>query len=289
MTRSLPFLLREALINLRRHGLMTVAAVTTIGVALALVGAFYVTFSQLRTMSRRTVDAFEMRVFCRPNLPDERLKETESKLKALPGVADVTYRSKDDAFTDAAKSLPIDTAGLPNLMPDTFVVKLRSAEQTTATATEIRSWMGEVENVDVPEEELKVVVRLADFIRNLGLLGGGVLLLGALVVVVNTIRLSVFSRRREIQIMKIVGATPGFIRLPMLIEGLIHGVIGGALATLALGGLVHYTDSLTAAIPLLASYLEPVSLPRLAGMLIVGGGLLGAGGALLSVHRYLGR
>ena len=147
--------------------------------------------------------------------------------------------------------------------------------------------MGEVENVDVPEEELKVVVRLADFIRNLGLLGGALLLFGALVVVVNTIRLSVFSRRREIQIMKIVGATPGFIRLPMLMEGLIHGVAGALIATLALSGLLRYTDTLTAAIPLLASYLEPVNLPRLAGVLVAGGGLLGAGGAWLSLYWYL--
>lgn len=289
MIRAFPFLLREALINLRRHGLMTVAAVTTIGVALTLIGSFYLTFVQLRSMSRRTVDAFEMRVFCRPELTAETLKSTEEKLRALPGVADVTYRSRDDAFADASKSLPIDTEGLPNLMPDTFVVKLRSAEQTAGIAAEIRSWMGEVENVDVPEEELKVVVRLAEFIRNLGLLGGGFLLLGALVVVVNTIRLSVFSRRREIQIMKIVGATPGFIRLPMLLEGLLHGVVGGILATLALAGLLHYTNTLTAAIPLLASYLEPVSLPKIAASLILGGGVVGAGGALLSVHRYLGR
>jgi cell division transport system permease protein len=285
--RAFPFLLSEALINLRRHGLMTLAALTTIGVSLTLIGAFYVTFSQLRTMSRRTVDAFEMRVFCRPEIGEERLKETETRLQGLPGVASVTYRSKDDAFADAAKSLPIDTAGLPNLMPDTFVVKLRSAEQTVATAATIRSWMGEVENVDVPEEELKVVVRLADFIRNLGLLGGALLLLGALVVVVNTIRLSVFSRRREIQIMKIVGATPGFIRLPMLIEGLVHGLGGALLATLGLWSLLRYTDTLTAAIPLLASYLEPIPLPKLAATLLAGGSLLGMGGAWVSMRRYL--
>ena len=266
---------------------MTVAAITTIGVALTLIGAFYLTFTQLRTMSRRTVDAFEMRVFCRPNLPTEKLRSVQENLLALPGVADVRYRSKEDAFADAAKSLPIDTEGLPNLMPDTFVVKLRSAEGTVGTASTIRSWTGEVENVDVPEEELKVVLRLADFIRNLGLLGGALLLFGALVVVVNTIRLSVFSRRREIQIMKIVGATPGFIRLPMLMEGLIHGVLGAVLASLALSGLLRYTDTLTTAIPLLASYLEPIALPSFVGVLIAGGGLLGAGGAWLSLHRYL--
>lgn len=285
--RAFPFLLREALINLRRHGLMTIAAITTIGVALMLVGSFYLTFTQLSTISRRAVDAFEMRVFCRAELSPEALKETEAKLRALPGVTSVTYRSKDEAFADAAKSLPIDTAGLPNLMPDTFVIKFQRAEQTSATAATIRSWNTEVENVDVPEEELKVVVRIASFLRTIGLLGGALLLFGALVVIVNTIRLSVFSRRREIKIMQIIGATPSFIRLPMLLEGLIHGIAGGLLATGALAALVRYTNQLLVQLPLLTSYLEPISLVRLGGALLIGGGLLGAGGAALSLHRYL--
>lgn len=285
--QALLFLLREALINLRRHGLMTVAAITTIGVALTLVGSFYLSFVQIRALSQRTVDAFEMRVFCRPDLTPETLQATEAKLKTLPGVARVAYRSKGEAFADATKNYPIDTAGLPNLMPDTFVVKLRSPEQASPTATEIRNWKEEVETVEVPEDDLKVVLQLTHFIQTLGLLGGLLLLFGALVVVVNTIRLSVFSRRREIKIMQIIGATPWFIRLPMLCEGLLHGLMGGGLAFLALIALVRYTNQLLLQIPLLASYLTPVALPPLAAFLLIGGSLLGSAGAALSVHRYL--
>lgn len=285
--QALTFLLREALINLRRHGLMTVAAITTIGVALTLVGSFYLSFLQIRALSQRTVDAFEMRVFCRPDLTPETLQATEAKLKALPGVAHVAYRSKGEAFADATRNYPIDTAGLPNLMPDTFVVKLRRPEQASPTAAEIRNWKEEVETVEVPEDDLKVVLQLTHFIQTLGLLGGLLLLFGALVVVVNTIRLSVFSRRREIKIMQIIGATPWFIRLPMLFEGLIHGLMGGGLAFLALIALVRYTNQLLLQIPLLASYLTPVALPPLAAFLLIGGSLLGSAGAALSVHRYL--
>ena len=285
--RAFPFLLREALINLRRHGLMTVAAITTIGVALTLVGAFYLMFMQVQTISHRTIDACEMRVFCRAELTPEALKETERKLRALPGVTSVVYRSKDEAFADAAKSLPIDMAGLPNLMPDTFVVKLQRAEQASPNAAAIRAWSAEVENVDVPEEELKAVMRIAAFLRTIGLLGGALLLFGALVVIVNTIRLSVFARRREIKIMQIIGATSGFIRLPMLLEGLIHGIAGGLLATGGLAALVRYTDQLLLQIPLLTRYLEPVSLLHLGGLLLLSGCLLGAGGAAFSLHRYL--
>lgn len=285
--QALTFLLREALINLRRHGLMTVAAITTIGVALTLVGSFYLSFLQIRALSQRTVDAFEMRVFCRLDLTPEALQETEAKLQALPGVAKVSYRSKDEAFADATKNMPIDTTGLPNLMPDTFVVKLSAARGASAAAATVRAWTDTVDQVELPEDELKAVLQLARFVQTLGLLGGALLLFGALVVVVNTIRLSVFSRRREIKIMQIIGATPWFIRLPMLCEGLLHGLAGGGLAFLALIALVRYTDQLLQQIPLLAGYLTPVALGPLATLLLLGGSLLGSAGAALSVHRYL--
>ena len=87
--------------------------------------------------------------------------------------------------------------------------------------------------------------------------------------------------------MQIIGATSGFIRLPMLLEGLIHGIAGGLLATGGLAALVRYTDQLLLQIPLLTRYLEPVSLLHLGGLLLLSGCLLGAGGAAFSLHRYL--
>jgi cell division transport system permease protein len=285
--RSIPFLLREALINLRRHGLMTVAAVTTIGVALTLVGAFVLTFQQITAMSKRTVDAFEMRVFCRREIEKDRVKTLEKRLGKLPEVASVEYRASKDAFADATKHLPIDTEGIPNLMPDTFVVKLTDASAGPKVAEIVRGWKPEIENVDLPEEEMKVVVKLVAFLRTLGGIGGILLLFGALVVVMNTIRLSVFSRRREIKIMQIVGAKPWFIRLPMLIEGLIHGLLGGLIATLALFVLRHYTDQLALQIPLIASYTVAFDLASFGGGLLGTGALLGVIGSFLSVHRYL--
>lgn len=286
--RALPFLLKEALVNLRRHRLMTAAAITTIAAALTLFGAFALAFHQVQTLLGHSIDAFEVRVFSRPGLRSGDLSALTARLRALPEVASVTYLPREQAFAEAARDLPIDTAGIPNVFPDTFVLKLRSAAQAPQVARTIRGWRREVENLDLPEQEMHTLVKIAGFVRTLGALLGTLLLLGTLVVVANTIRLSVFSRRREIRIMQIVGATPWFIRLPLLIEGLIHGAAGGAAAALLLTGGVRYVDSqIVRDIPLIAAHAAPVDLLRLGLWLTAGGVALGVGGSLLSIRRYL--
>jgi cell division transport system permease protein len=286
--RSLPFLIGEAFANLRRHGLMTVAAVSTIAVALALLGTFAVTFYELDTASRRAVADFEMRVFCRRELQEETVKEVGKRLRELPGVGVVQYLSSEQIWKEQTANYPIDTTGIPNQMPDTFVVKLEDAKQSDAVARAARSWTKEVEAVSVPEQELGVVSRIADFLRTLGIVGGVVLVLGALTVVSNTIRISVFSRRREIKIMQIVGAAPWFIRLPMVIEGLIHGLIGGALASVALALIGRSVGALIGEeLPQLLSYGAPIDLLDIALLTLVAGALVGVMGSLLSIRRYL--
>ena len=124
--------------------------------------------------------------------------------------------------------------------------------------------------------------------KTLGVLGGSILLVGALLVVSNTIRLSVFTRRREIRIMQIVGASPSFIRLPLFIEGLIHGIIGGLLAGVCLALTNHYTQGLIQdVIPMLSRYFAPVDMNSIALQAVAIGALVGAAGSLLSIHRYL--
>ncbi|MFM7321157.1 MAG: cell division protein FtsX, partial [Armatimonadota bacterium] len=130
-------------------------------------------------------------------------------------------------------------------------------------------------------------LRIAGFLGRIGVFGGGALLAGALLVVMNTIRLSVHARNREIQIMRIVGATSAFIRLPMVIEGMLHGIAAGLAAT----GLLWLADrgmrSLAAEIPLLTAGAEPFD-PAVVALGLVGAGVaVGAAGSLLALRRHL--
>lgn len=286
--RSLLFLIREALVNLRRHGFMTIAAVTTIAVSLALLGAFLVTFYEIDTATHRAVADFEMRVFCRTAIPAAEREALGTKLRALPGVGSVTFLSKEDIWKEQTKNYPIDVSGIPNQMNDTFVVKMADASQATTDAATIRGWKDDVQEVDLPETEMNGVLRIAGFLRTVGIVSGVILLVGALIVVSNTIRVSVFARRREIRIMQIVGATSWFIRLPLFLEGLIHGTLGGALACIGLFFVGRYVgDLIQATVPMLLPYGNPVDALGFCGSLIAAGAVIGAGGSLLSIHRYL--
>ena len=286
--RSLPFLVREAFINLKRHGLMTMAAITTITVSLALLGGFLLTFYQIHTAARRALDDFEMRVFCRPGVKPKAIPKLKARIARLPGVGMVRYLSREAVWKEQTENYPIDTAGIPNLMNDTFVVKLNDPHRAKAVAREIRGWHREIEEVALPEEDMTSFLQIAGFIRNVGIVGGCLLLLGALVVVSNTIRISVFSRRREIKIMQLVGASGWFIRFPLFIEGLIDGLLGGALAGLCLFAAGHYTSGLIRqTVPMLVPYGAPVDMSRFGFALVAVGALVGAAGALVSIRRYL--
>ena len=288
MLGSIPFLLREALANLKRHTLMTVAAVTTIAVALLLLGGFLLTLYEVDSAARHAIADFEMRVFCRAKITPAALKDVRARLNKLPGVATVTYLSREAIWREQTENFPIDTSGIPNEFNDTFVVTLTDARRAPAIARAVRDWRNEVEAVELPAEVMDGALRLAAFVRNAGGVSALVLIVGALIVVSNTVRISVFARRREIKIMQIVGAAGWFIRLPLLIEGLLHGLLGGALASACLymagshvAGLVRDT------VPMLTPYLAPVDATRFGLALLAAGALIGALGSLVSIRRYL--
>jgi cell division transport system permease protein len=279
--------MREAMTNLQRHGFMTIAAITTISVTLALLGAFLVTFYEIDTATQRAVSDFEVRIFCRNNLPRDRVEALGPKIRALPGVATVTFLSRDQVWAEQKKNYAIDISGIPNQMNDTYVLRLSDPAQAGVIARTIRGWP-EVQETAVPEDELDGVRRVASFLRTAGAISSVLLLLGSLVVVSNTIRASVAARHREIKIMQIVGASPWFIRFPLLLEGLIHGTIGGAAACLCLyfvgryvGGLIRET------VPMLLPYGGPVDILSFSLAIVGAGAVVGAGGSLLSMHRYL--
>ena len=287
MIRSIPFLIREAYVNLMRHGIMTAAAISSLAVALSLCGSFFIAAWQVRHLAQKTVDAFEVRVFCRADLPQSELGPIKRKLLDIRGVKQVIFISREDSFKTQMKSMPIDTTGIPNLFPHTLLVKLGDPKAAADVAFQAKSWHGEVESVDVPEDELRTVVRIGDFLRNLGIIGGFLLGGGALLVVMNTIRLSVHARRREVHIMRIVGATAGFIRLPMVVEGMIHGLAGGLAASLILYGAGFYVRKLTEPIPIIVMYAAKIAPLPVGGAIIGAGVLLGMVGSLMSLQRYL--
>ena len=286
--RSLFFSIGEAFVNLHRHRLMTAAAITTIAVTLILLGSFLLAFYQIHTAIDRAAGEFEMHVFCRDTVTKDAISGLESRIKALPGVAQVVYISKEEAFKDYTDKLPIDVQGIPNEFSEEFQVTFTDTKAAPTVASTVRGWHGDVQEVALPEREMSSVLKILTFLRTLGVVTGTVVLFGALVVVSNTIRLSVFNRRREIRIMQIVGAAPWFIRLPLFLEGLIHGIFGGVIASGCLYAVDRSARSLiTEVIPMLSHYFIRVDMVYFCTGIVAVGAIIGAFGSLLSIHRYL--
>jgi cell division transport system permease protein len=286
--RSILFSMDEAFVNLQRHRLMTVAAITTIAVTLILIGSFLLSFFQIKTATERAAGEFEMRVFCRDTITKAEIPDLQARIKALPGVGSIQYVSKEQAFKDYTHDLPIDTKDIPNKFSEEFKVTFSEPKQATNIARTIRGWHGEVQEVALPETEMTGVLHIISFLRTVGIVTGAVVLFGALVVVSNTIRLSVFNRRREIRIMQIVGAAPWFIRLPLFLEGLIHGIIGGIVASVCLYAVDRSIHSLiNEVIPMLSRYFSRVDMMEFSWIIVSAGAIIGAFGSLLSIRRYL--
>lgn len=287
MIRSLPFLFGEAFRNLRRHTLMTVAAISAIAVALTLIGAFALAFYEASEATNHALSEFEMRVFVKRSVARDRARLLQKRIGALSGVEQVDFIPREKVFQAQADESALDVTGIPNFMPDTLNVRLSDADTAKAVTETVRGY-SEVEEVQAMDEELQTLLRLGRVARTVGLVAGVVLLLAALAVVANTIRLSVFMRRREIKIMQIVGANASFIRLPLLLEGFLHGIAGGGIAALTLWSMGQYVSGLILGnLPQFAPYSTPIDFGAVTAYLLLSGAILGGTGSVLAIRRYL--
>jgi cell division transport system permease protein len=172
-------------------------------------------------------------------------------------------------------------------MPDKFEIRTTKPEQIERVAGVVRS-LPQVARVNTAPEVLQNMLRIARLVRLVGLVCAGLLLLATVAVISNSIRITLFARRREIRIMQLVGATNGFIRLPFVFEGIFDGAAGAALACVVVTTAYQYlVRTALANVPLLNEFHTPVSLPPLFGGLAAIGVAIGALGSLVTMRRFL--
>ena len=286
MLRTIEFALGQAWINLRRHSLMSLAATSTVAVALCIVGAAGLVLLNVNLWMTRVVGEAEVYVYAKQRLPRTEALALQQKINCLPQVAGTKLVRREDAYRQLQQDLGRSLAGLPNPLPDAIHVRTHDASQVAAVARAVRDWP-EVGRVVHAEQTIKILLAVRR-IAGLGSAAAGVLLLlAAMLIVHNTIRLTLIARRREIGIMQLVGATPSFIAAPFLIEGAFHGAAGAliALCLLAPGyAYAHHVVSRNLSLVALA----PLGILVDAGVLLVAGGLLIASFATaVSLMRFL--
>ena len=295
MAVNLSYVARETISNLRRNISMASAALLTVAVSLTLVGGALLV---KRGVDRATVqwkDNVELSIFMKPDASAPESDAIDRQLKAMPEVKRYHYVSKPEAFEEFRKIFANEPDVRDSLtveqIPPSYRVVPKQAEQTKVIGERFDDTAG-VFRVSYAKEEVDALVSVTNFLQIMLWAVAAVLLTAASLLILNTIRMAIFARRREVAVMKLVGATNWFIRIPFMLEGLIQGLAGAALAY----GVVWIGRDLiqgriTGArndIQLFKQFL--VTSGDVAGtgiLLLVVGVLVGTVGSALAVSRFL--
>ena len=256
------YFVREAFISMRRNGLMSVASVSTMALSLFILGMFLILVLNLTHLASALESQVQISVYLQDGLSEYEHREIGTRITKMQGVNQVLFVTKAEAMKRFQERLGeqknlLNALGETNPLPNAFEVKVDKPEQVKAVAKAIGEIKG-VENAKYGQEVIEQLFALTKLIRTFGLILIILLALAAIFIIANTIRLTVFARRKEIGIMKYVGATDSFIRWPFLIEGVMLGIGGALLSVLILsqtyGLLVERIYESLAFLPLLPQY-----------------------------------
>jgi cell division transport system permease protein len=248
MLDKMEFLLGEAAVALRRNALMTFAAITTVAVSLFLLGGLGYIYMRIVQYAEGLPGRFETQVFLRDGATFETVKETIEKIRNIPGVKGAVWIPRDKRWEQERITNPTLTAGLENPYPEAFKVTLSDLSLSDEVAKQIKEFPAVDPNgVVYLEQEQRFVDQALRLLRGIGGTIGGLLFLAGGVLIYMAIRLTVLSRRLEIRVMQLVGASRLTMQVPFLFEGIVQGMIGGIWATImvwiAHKVLVNYVSS----------------------------------------------
>ena len=290
--RIMEYFIKEALSSLKRNGLMSFASVTTVALSLLILGMFLVMVLNLNNMASTLESQVQISVYLQDGLTDLEMREVGTRITKIPGVVQVNFVGKEEAMSRFKERLGeqqglLNALGETNPLPNAFEVKVDKTERVKAAAQAMMQFKG-VENAKFGQEVVEQLFALTKMVRIFGLIIIVFLALAALFIISNTIRITVFARRKEIGIMKYVGATNWFIRWPFLLEGMMLGFGGALVAVLFLnetyGVLIHQVYESLAFLPLIPQY---PFITNISVVLLVTGTVIGALGSTISLRRYM--
>jgi cell division transport system permease protein len=253
MAIKLDYVVRETATNLTRNVTLTLASVLTVVVSLTLFGSAFMLNQGVNNANDRFKGGIEFIVYMNPGVTDDQKDSIKRDLEANPDVKedgiiyvdqDETYAEFQELFKDSPQLIETVT---PDILPPSFRIapKVQDPDVVQALGDQFKTKPGVYDVVFAFE----VVKRIQETFNKIGvrfLLAAGLLLLAALMLILNTIRVAMFARRREIEVMKLVGATNWFIRVPFIVEGIIQTLIGAAVAVASMTFVIRpFIDELS--------------------------------------------
>ena len=290
--RTGEYFIQEVFRSLKRNNWMSFASIGTVAVSLFVLGVFLILVLNMNRMASMLESQVQISVYLQDDMKKQDRIDLQSDIEKMQGIAEVRFVDKDAAKERLSERLGdqkylLDALGDKNPLPDSFEVTVKTPEMVETAAKAIERMDG-VESAKYGQD---VVEHLFDITRLMRIFGLVLMLLlaGATIFIIsNTIRLTVFARRKEIAIMKYVGATDWFIRWPFLMEGIVLGCIGGILSALALrsfyAAMAAKIYNTLAFFPLMPQY---PFMNYVTVAIIISGMFIGAIGSAFSLKRFL--
>ncbi len=285
------FFLRETFKNMRLNALMSATAITTTAICILILGTGMLVSAHVQGALFRVSQDVEINAFFPKDASDEKIEQTRSTVEGYPEVAGVTYVSKDEAldrYKEIFSESPDLYEGLPSdALPASLEVQLTDSGYSDAVASKLEA-EGAFETLRYPQQTIERVNEFVGYLTWAMRGATALFLVASVLLIFNTIRLSIFARRKEIEVMKLVGASDGFVRTPFVLEGLVQGLIGAAIAAV----VVLWANSVFVVwaqeqIPYFAVTNSAVNIPLVILVLLAVGVLVGAAGSYLSVRRFM--
>lgn len=290
--RTTEYFVREVFFSLKRNNWMTLASIGTVAVSLFVLGMFMLIVMNMNHMASSLESQVQISVYLQDDISDSTKRDIESDINSMQGIESVNYISKDEALDRFRERLGeqkylLEALGDTNPLPDSFEVTVKQPEMVKTAAETIQEYKG-VESTKYGQDVIQHLFEITRLIRIFGISLIVLLAVATLFLISNTIRLTVFARRKEIAIMKYVGATDWFIRWPFMLEGMVMGFFGAILSVivlrLAYGAITEKIYDTLAFLPLVPMYpaIDHISL-----LIMACGMIIGALGSTISLKRFL--
>ncbi len=296
--RSLRYILKESFKNAYRNRLMSLASISIISAALILFGVFYMILINLNHNLDLLYKTPQMQVNCLSELTDEQVEAVKTEISNNKYIESYKEISKKEAFEQLKKYLDSEKKDLggsdilegydESMMYVSFTVKVRDPQNSANVAKELESLAG-VDNVRYSQKTIDFILQVSNWVKIVSFVLIGLLLIISLFIISNTIKLTVFARRKEINIMKYIGATDWFIRWPFVFEGILMGLLGAIIAFVLVAYLYGFAQP-----RLSEQFSGGFEMVQFGGvwstlvLIYVGvSALIGASGSVMSIRKHL--
>ena len=286
------YFIKETYKSIRRNGFMSFASISTVAVSLLVLGMFLMIFLNTNNLAQYLENQVQISVYMQDSATDKELASVKDKLTKMPGVVRVTQVNKQQALERFKKRLGeqeqlLNSLGKENPFPNSFEVQVDNPDRIKVLTPQIGQ-LPKVETAKFGQEVVEHLFQLTKILRLGGIVLVVFLAMATLFIISNTIRLTVFARRKEVIIMKYVGATDWFIRWPFLLEGMTLGFFGAVVAFVLINSiyasLLDRIHATLAFLPLLPT--SPLLLYVDLFLLAAGTGI-GALGSYISLRKFL--